>query len=79
MARNTAFVWLYIYQNDVRTDPPDAVPWDDIVLFVPQKSEKTAGSGNNDGEDMSIRQIDAGIGDISQPLSVTDTDDLFAV
>ena len=68
-----------LHQNDVRADPLDAIPGDHKIVLAAPEAQKTAGAGDNDGEDFTFRKLDAGVADISQPPPITNTDDLFAV
>ena len=76
---NPAIVRFGIHQNDIRTDSADAVPGDHIVILPAPKTEKPAGAGDNDGNDIPFGKLDPGISDIAQPPPVADTYDLFAV
>ena len=40
---NTALVRFYVHQNDVRTDPADAIPGDNKVVPATPKTEMHAG------------------------------------
>ena len=76
---NTAFLRFYVYQNDVRSDPFDAIPGDQEVIPPPPKAEKAASSRHDNGGDPPLRQLDPGIGDKAQPQPVPNANDLLAV
>ena len=79
LAGNTAVFRFYVYQNDVRSHFPDTAPRNDIVFPLSPQTEKTAGTGDDDGKDLSFRQVDPGIADITQPLPVAYRDDFLTV
>ena len=76
---NTALVRFYVHQNDVRTDPADAIPGDNKVVPATPKTEMPAGSRDDNGGDPALRQLDLGIGNKAQPPPVTYTDNFLAV
>ena len=55
------------------------MPGDHIVILSAEKTEIFAGTRYNNRNDFTLRQLDPGITDKSQPPAVTDADDLFAV
>ena len=73
------FIGLGVHQNDVRTDPADAVPGDAKVLLFAHQTEKTAGAGDDNGADLPIGHLHHYIGNKPQPSAVVDTDDFLAL
>ena len=76
---NTASIRFYVYQNDIRTDPLDAIPGDHEVLSGAPKTEKAAFSRHHDGADSPLRQLHHRVCDEPQTPTVADADDLLAV
>ena len=76
---HTAILRFDIHQNDVRADPADAVPGDAKVLLPAHQAEKTAGTGDDDGADLSFRQFYYHIRNKPQSSAVIDTDDFLTL
>ena len=76
---HTAFVGFDVYQNDVGADPLDAIPGDDIVIPPPHKTQMPAGSGDDNGGDAAVAQVDPCVGNEAQSPAVADADDFLAV
>ena len=74
-----AFLWLGVYQDDVRADFLNAAPGDDEVVPASRDPQKTAWPGNHDGADLSLRHLDLYIADEAQALAVSDADDFLAL
>ena len=74
-----AIIRLDVHQNDVRTDPADAVPGDAKVLLFAHQTEKTAGAGDDNSADLPIGHLHHHIGNKPQPSAVVDTDDFLAL
>ena len=76
---NTAGIRFYVYQNDVRADPFDAIPGDNVVIPVTQNTPNAAGGGDNDGVDPPLWQLHNGIGYIPQPPPVANANNFLTV
>ena len=76
---HTALIRFYVYKNDVRADPFDAIPGDHEVVPLPKQSPKPAGAGHNKGCDTPLRQLDDGIIYKAQPPPVVNTNDFLAM
>ena len=76
---HTAGIRFYVYQNDVRADPFDAIPGNDEIIPTAESAEKTAGCRHDDGLDAPLRQLHNGIGNIPQPPPVRNTNNFFTV
>ena len=74
-----AFIGLRIHQYDIRPDAADAAPGDHKILPPAPQSEKAAGAGDDDGNDIPLRHLHPHVGDEPQPPPVTDADDLLAL
>ena len=59
---NTARFRFYVYQNDIRADPSDAAPGNHVVVPAAPQSKMAAGTGDEDGNNIALRQLDPGIG-----------------
>ena len=68
-----------IDQNNIRPHLADTPPGDHIVILSTPKAQKTAGAGDDDGNDLPIAQIHPGVADISQPPAVADADHFLAM
>ena len=79
MPGDPALIRFCIHQNDIRTDPADAIPGNHKVVPMSAKTKKPAGTGHDDRGDPSLRQLQAGIANKPQPPAVADADHLFVV
>jgi len=68
----------FIHQNDVVSEPLDAVPRDIIVLSPAEQSEKSAGAKDDDGLHCPLGETQLNIPHIPQAAAVTEIDDLLA-
>lgn len=68
----------FIDQNDVIADTGDAVPGDIKLLPPAKQPEKAAGSINDNGTYLSLRDPDIHVRHRSQAAAIGDVDDLLA-
>ena len=78
-AGSAALFRLDIYQNDVRSYPANAVPWDHKIVPGRPKPAQLAPAGDHNGADLPFWQLDDHIVDKPQPLATAHADDLLAV
>ena len=79
MAGKAAFIRFDVYQNDVRTDSFDTSPGDYVVVLPAHYAPKAAGTRYDYGNDISGGDFHLHIADETQPSSIADTDNLFAM
>src|SRR5699024_695378 len=64
-------------QNDIVSDPLNALPGDVIFLPPAEQAEEPAGAVDHDGHHLTLRYPDIHIRRIAQPAAVADVDDLL--
>ena len=68
----------FVDQNDIVSDPLNALPGDIKLLSPAKQSKEPAGTVNHNGNDLSLRNSDIHVRHKAQTTTVTDVDDLFA-
>ena len=76
---NAALVGIYIHQNDIGTDFPDAVPGDTVVVLTGAKAPQPAGTRYDQSADFSLRDLHFHVFNKSQPPACTDADHFLAL
>ena len=76
---DAAFFRIYVHQNNVRADAPDAVPGDPVVVTAGAQTHQAAGPRYDEGADPPFGNLHLQILDEAQPLAGGDADHFFAL
>ena len=76
---DAAGVRVGLYQDDIRPNLADTVPWNSQIVRRPHQPQHLAGAGNQNGLDVSLGDFHLHILDKSQPTSIADANDLFTL
>ena len=76
-AGDPALIGLDIHQNNVRSDPANTLPGDHKILPSAPQTQDAARAGDDNGNQLPVRQLYTGIAHEAQPPAVADADDLL--
>ena len=76
---DAAFLRLDIYQYNIRADPTDTPPGDQVILPGRADPKHATPSRHDHCGDVAAGQFDPGVGDKAQPPTIPDADHFFAI